>query len=49
MNRWTELSLFGGAAVVSSTFEQVVPIDPALLAILCPPGLVTSCPLTAGS
>ncbi|MEI9974103.1 MAG: hypothetical protein WDO73_19860 [Ignavibacteriota bacterium] len=33
LERWTGLSPFGGAAVVSSTFEQVVPIDPALLAL----------------
>ncbi len=42
-----ELSLFGGASFVNSSFEQTVPISPAILAILCPPNLVTVCPLTA--
>lgn len=49
LNRSEEFSFFGGAARVSSSFEQTVPIDPAILAILCPPGLVTSCPLTAAT
>jgi hypothetical protein len=48
-NRWTELSAFGGASRVSSRFEQTVPINPALLAILCPPSLVATCPLTGGT
>ena len=43
--RWTELSLFGGAARVDSSFEEVVPINPAFLAILCPSGLVQNCNL----
>jgi hypothetical protein len=43
--RWTELSLFGGAARVASSFEQVVPINPAFLAILCPSGIVQTCNL----
>ena len=49
MNRWTELSLFGGASHANSSFQQTVPIDPAILAILCPPTLVTACPLTAAT
>jgi hypothetical protein len=48
-DRWTELSLFGGAARVSSSFQQTVPIDPAILAILCPPNVVAVCPLTAST
>jgi hypothetical protein len=48
-DRSTELSLFGGASRVSSSFEEVVPIDPAILAILCPPTLVTTCPLTGST
>ena len=48
MSRWTEFSLVAGASSVNSSFEQVVPINPAILAILCPPNLVTSCPLTGG-
>ena len=43
--RWTELSLFGGASRVTSSFEQVVPINPAFLAILCPSGVVATCNL----
>ncbi|HUB78278.1 MAG TPA: hypothetical protein VMB03_05750 [Bryobacteraceae bacterium] len=43
--RWTELSLFAGASRVSSSFEQVVPINPAFLAILCPSGIVQNCNL----
>jgi hypothetical protein len=43
--RWTELSLFGGAAHVRSSFEELVPINPAFLAILCPSGVVLSCNL----
>jgi len=46
-SRWTEFSFFGGASRVSSSFQQTVPISPALLAILCPPSLVAVCPLTA--
>jgi hypothetical protein len=48
-SRWTELSFFGGAARVSSSFQQTVPIAPAILEILCPPTLVSACPLTAGT
>jgi hypothetical protein len=48
-SRWTEFSVFGGASHVSSTFEQTVPINPAILAILCPANLVATCPLTAGT
>jgi hypothetical protein len=48
-SRSVELTMFGGASRVSSSFQQVVPIDPAILAILCPPTLVTVCPLTAGT
>ena len=44
-DRWTELSLFGGASRVASSFEEVVPINPAFLAILCPSGIVESCNL----
>ena len=49
MSRWTELTFFGGASKVNSSFEQTVPIDPAILAILCPPSLMLACPLTAGT
>jgi hypothetical protein len=49
LSRRAELSVFGGASRVSSSFEQTVPINPAILAILCPPTLVTVCPLTAGT
>jgi hypothetical protein len=45
-SRWTEFSFFGGASVVSSSFEQSIPISPAILSILCPPTLVQTCPLT---
>ena len=31
---------------MESTFLQTVPIDPNVLAILCPPSLVSACPLT---
>jgi hypothetical protein len=48
-DRWTELSLFGGASRVSSSFQQTVPIDPAILAILCPANVVAVCPLTAAT
>jgi hypothetical protein len=48
-SRWTEFSAFGGAATVSSSFEQTVPINPAILSILCPPTLVSTCPLTAAT
>ena len=44
-DRWTELSLFGGAARVASSFEESVPINPAFLAILCPSGIVANCNL----
>jgi len=49
LSRWTEFSLFAGASRVSSSFEQSVPIDPAILAILCPPNEATACPLTAAT
>ena len=45
LSRGTEFSLFGGASVVTSSFEESIPISPAILAILCPPNLVTTCPL----
>jgi hypothetical protein len=48
-SRLVEFSAFAGASRVSSSFQQTVPIDPAILAILCPPTLVTVCPLTAGT
>ena len=44
-DRWTEMSLFGGASRVASSFEEVVPINPAFLAILCPSGVVQNCNL----
>jgi hypothetical protein len=47
-NRWTEFSMVAGASTVNSSFEQTVPINPAILAILCPPTLVGPCPLTGG-
>lgn len=47
-SRWTELSFFGGASRVESNFQQTVPIDPALLAILCPPSAIPlSCPVNS--
>ena len=46
-SRRSELSVFAGASRVSSSFEEVIPISPAILAILCPPNLVTTCPLTS--
>jgi hypothetical protein len=49
LSRWVEFSAFAGASRVSSSFQQTVPIDPAILAILCPPSLVATCPLTAGT
>jgi hypothetical protein len=48
-DRWTEFSFYGGASVVNSTFEQTIPISPAILAILCPPNLVQACPLVAST
>jgi len=49
LNRWWEISGYGGASRVESNFVQTVPIDPAILAILCPPGLNQPCPLSAGT
>jgi hypothetical protein len=49
LSRRTEFSAFGGASHVASTFEQTVPIDPSILSILCPAGLVSSCPLTGAT
>jgi hypothetical protein len=49
LSRWTEFSIFAGASRVQSSFEQTVPIDPAILAILCPPNEIAACPLTAGT
>jgi hypothetical protein len=49
LSKSTEFSAFGGASHVNTDFEQTVPIDPAILAILCPPSLVASCPLTAAT
>jgi hypothetical protein len=49
MSQWSELSVYGGVSRVSSSFQQTVPIDPAILAILCPPTLVTACPLNGGT
>jgi hypothetical protein len=48
LNRWWEVSGFGGASRVESNFQQTVPIDPAILAILCPPSATQTCPLTQG-
>lgn len=49
LNRWTEFSMFAGASRVESNFQQTVPIDPAILAILCPATYTGVCPVTAGS
>jgi hypothetical protein len=49
IDRWTELSLSGGASRVESSFEQTVPIDPSILAILCPANEPVACPLAAGT
>jgi hypothetical protein len=46
-SRSSEFSAFAGAARVHSSFEEVVAISPAILAILCPPNLVATCPLTS--
>ena len=48
LSRWTEFSFFGGASRVESSFQQTVPIDPAILAILCPPSQNVPCPLVSG-
>ena len=45
LTRWTELSFFGGAGRVNSSFEELVPINPAFLAILCPSNEVSTCNL----
>ena len=44
-SRWSELSFFGGFSRVDSSFEETVPINPAFLAILCPPTITTTCNL----
>jgi hypothetical protein len=49
LSRWTEFSILGGFSRAESSFEQTVPIDPAILEILCPPSLVLACPLTGGT
>jgi hypothetical protein len=49
LSRWAEVSGFGGASRVESNFQQTAPIDPAILAILCPPSLTVPCPLTGGT
>ena len=49
IGRWTEISLSAGASRVESTFQQTVPIAPAILAILCPANETVACPLTAGT
>jgi hypothetical protein len=46
ISRWTELSFYGGASRVESTFQETVPIDPAILAILCPSYLTAACPVS---
>lgn len=45
LSRSTEFSFYGGASRVESSFQQTVPIDPAILAILCPPSLNAPCPV----
>jgi hypothetical protein len=49
LSRWTEFSFFGGASRVESNFLQTVPVDPGILAILCPPTSTVACPLTSTS
>jgi hypothetical protein len=49
LSRWTEFSFFGGASRLQSSFEQTVPVDPAILAILCPSSSRARCPVTAGT
>jgi hypothetical protein len=48
LSRWSEFSFYGGAARAESNFQQTVPIDPAILAILCPPNINAVCPLSNG-
>jgi hypothetical protein len=45
LTQWTEISAYGGASRVQSSFLEVVPINPGFLNILCPPGLVQNCNL----
>jgi len=47
VNQTTELSIYGGPSRVESSFLKNVPFDPAVLAILCPPGF--PCDLGAGT
>jgi len=55
LSRGTEFSMYGGASRVESSFEVTVPIDPIILAILCPPnqlgpnGLPLPCPVSAAN
>jgi hypothetical protein len=49
MGRWTEISVSAGASRVESSFEETVPIAPAILAILCPSNETVACPLAAGT
>jgi hypothetical protein len=49
MSRWTEFSFFGGGSRVESNFEETVPIDPNILAILCPSSVNAPCPLSSGT
>jgi hypothetical protein len=49
MSPSAELSFFVGPSRMESSFEQEVPIDPAFLAILCPPADRVACPFRDGT
>ena len=44
ISRRAEFSFFAGPSRMQSSFEQAVPIDPAILAILCPSSERVPCP-----
>jgi hypothetical protein len=45
----TEFSFYAGASRLESSFEQTVPVAPAILAILCPPSARVPCPVSGGT
>ena len=48
-SRRTEVSFFVGPSRMESSFEQTVPIDPTILAILCPSSARVPCPVRNGA